>query len=81
MIVAAFLKQDCPVCGRPARVAVELTGAPVFCGHCGGRFVAIDGPSSCWPDAEKSSLVYVEQLLARSMESATAPYSKGISWA
>ncbi|MCA9134037.1 MAG: hypothetical protein KDA45_12810 [Planctomycetales bacterium] len=30
---ASFL-QDCPVCGRPMRVRLELLGQRIRCGHC-----------------------------------------------
>lgn len=37
-----FFNQGCPVCGRRLEIDVGLLGAPVYCQHCGGRFVAMD---------------------------------------
>ena len=42
MAARAVFYQECPVCGRSLRIAVQLFGRKVECVHCRGEFVAID---------------------------------------
>jgi hypothetical protein len=58
-----FFHQQCPVCGRIARVRVSLLGRRVFCQHCQGSFVATD--SSMAADARESQASVVDDLIER----------------
>lgn len=40
-----YFFQECPTCGRHARIRVEYLGRRVTCLHCQGRFLASDKPS------------------------------------
>ena len=44
MAEKAYFLQECPTCGRTLHVRVEYLGRKVVCQHCGGRFLASDGP-------------------------------------
>ena len=39
---STYFLQECPTCGRRARVRVEHLGRQVVCQHCLGRFEARD---------------------------------------
>jgi hypothetical protein len=41
---ATFFDLDCPTCGRPLQVRINLLGKPVKCRHCRAAFTA--SPSS-----------------------------------
>ena len=42
MLQFPYFQQECPICGRPLRVRVEHVGKRVSCGHCLGKFVAVN---------------------------------------
>lgn len=42
MLQFPYFQQECPICGRPLRVRVEHVGKRVSCGHCMGKFVAVN---------------------------------------
>lgn len=58
-----FFHQQCPVCGRIARVRVSLLGRRVFCQHCQGSFLASD--PSLAADARESQASVVDELIER----------------
>jgi hypothetical protein len=61
--VPVSFHQGCPVCGRLLRIGVTLLGKPVYCQHCGGRFVAADPAAS--PSGARSRDRRVEDLIER----------------
>ena len=42
MLKSSCFMQECPVCGRPAKIRLEYRGCRVECQHCRGQFVASD---------------------------------------
>lgn len=58
-----FLR-DCPTCGRPMEIRVQLLGRKVACDHCGAQFRA-DAAESGSGDLMHRA----EELLRRSAES------------
>ncbi len=59
MFMKTCFRQDCPVCGRPLRIAVELLGRDAICEHCQGNFVATDPTTS----ANRDVISLVQPLL------------------
>jgi hypothetical protein len=58
--------QSCPVCGRSLVIRVTLLGRPVYCQHCGGRFIASDAAVPRDPDtASRPQLAVVDELIER----------------
>lgn len=58
--------QSCPVCGRSLVIRVTLLGRPVYCQHCGGRFIASDAATPRGPDtAARPQLAVVDELIER----------------
>ena len=59
--MSTFYNQDCPVCGRTARVPVSLLGTSVCCQHCSGVFLgSCEDPT---PHVEGTLLERAERLL------------------
>lgn len=58
--------QSCPVCGRSLVIRVTLLGRPVYCQHCGGRFIASDAavPRGREQEARPQASV-VDELIER----------------
>ena len=61
--VPVSFHQGCPVCGRLLCIGVTLLGKPVYCQHCGGRFVAAD--PSAGPSGSRARDRRVEDLIER----------------
>jgi hypothetical protein len=57
MAARAVFYQECPVCGRSLRIAVQLFGRKVECVHCGGEFVAIESAGNQRESAAPASLL------------------------
>lgn len=58
--------QPCPVCGRSLVIRVTLLGRPVYCQHCGGRFIASDAAAPRDRDAvARPQLAIVDELIER----------------
>lgn len=58
--------QSCPVCGRSLVIRVTLLGRPVYCQHCGGRFIASDAATPRGRDtAARPQLAAVNELIER----------------
>ena len=63
MLQFPHVVQQCPVCGRPARVHLEHLNRRVTCQHCQGQFVARDSSIIRCDSPEDSS-----ELLRRADE-------------
>ena len=58
--------QSCPVCGRSLVIRVTLLGRPVYCQHCGGRFIASDAATPRGREAAaRPQLSIVDELIER----------------
>jgi hypothetical protein len=58
--------QSCPVCGRSLVIRVTLLGRPVYCQHCGGRFIASDAAMPRGREAAaRPQLAVVDELIER----------------
>ena len=60
-----FYCMDCPVCGRPLRVKLEMMGSEVGCSHCRALFLAESA-------AERNSVVSRWNDVGRRVESLLA---------
>lgn len=63
---ADSFQKPCPTCGRRLIIAVVHLGREVFCGHCGGGFIACDGNGTPRESAESAACILerAERLLA-----------------
>ncbi|MBI1901975.1 MAG: hypothetical protein HYS13_12805 [Planctomycetia bacterium] len=57
-----FYVQECPTCGRRLEVRVEHLGRKLVCQHCGGEFIAREGP----PQESNELMLRAERLLTES---------------
>ena len=66
MSPSTYFLQECPTCGRRARVRVEHLGRLVVCHHCYGRFEARDPSTELDGVAETDSVIMrrANELLA-----------------
>jgi hypothetical protein len=57
--------QNCPVCGRPLEISIELCGRTLNCEHCGGHFIACDpsNPKAAAQNTSEGLLHRADQLL------------------
>ncbi|NIL95845.1 MAG: hypothetical protein GTO53_02760 [Planctomycetales bacterium] len=62
MATTTYFLQACPTCGRSLRVRLEYLGKKVACKHCGGQFLAHDGPPSS-ADLDSDVLRRANELL------------------
>jgi len=65
MSSADSLQKPCPTCGRGLIIAAVHLGRQVFCGHCGGGFIACDGNGKPRESAESAACILerAERLL------------------
>jgi hypothetical protein len=61
MSPATYFLQECPTCGRRARVRVEHLGRQVVCHHCYGRFEARDPATTQFDGVAESDSVILRR--------------------
>ena len=59
MQAATFFQRQCPTCGRPLQIRIQLLGKSICCPHCEAEFIA----TACGPRPSDSEILDRVELL------------------